>query len=529
MPSTDIKKASLYELAARFHDATLGRIGTDEHEVCSILGEVYGRGSKDEFEAHIAKYETLTGTTNDSKFQSPVGRILSDEMSGTELRKAQDIWRDGKPSNSGSNVDYLMQGIVNGFGDIGELFYEHPVAATGATIMVGGVIIAGAVLEIPAIVIGSAILAIGVGAFEASSAVYHSIKATKSKNREKEVEHLKEAGKSISGFAMAATALKAASGPALRSAMGIGTAAKINTAAESGKQAPGAMRRAGAIMRALFSPTGKTCEKAAFKLSVQVTAAGGKKAQGEALRNLLRIPKGLGKIALDRIQLTALREIAVNTAIHSSVRREALIALDRAGALRAGLRGRDIHFLGRVLLDKSPAKVSIATDRDAALLLDYAVQILAKSKDPRALDIMKATYWKNLHGTRLATGQNLRMSVLDDLATAIIKKDPSFRLQQKLYSLGAHMLDSPGKITPKVQAEYLNMLMAEKNAPIFDRSVTRALNSIAGNEMFPNEVGQKIFELHRHVAWHKNGMPMNMPKGSEEWRILFGRILKGDK
>lgn len=529
MSYPSLKNAGVGELAARFYEATAGRIGTDESEVYSILGEIHRLNSKDEFEKKLAGHHALIELVGRHGSLNLVARILSDELSVTELRKAQDIWRDGKASNSSSNVDYLIQGMINGFGDIGELFYENPVAATGATIAVGGIVFAGAALEIPAILIGGAILAVGVGAFEAASAIYHSIKATNSKSRENEVEHLEDAGRAISGFAMAATAAKAAAVPTFKSAVGIGTATKINTAAGGSKQAPGSMKKVGAILKGLFTPAGKTHEKAALNLMAQVKDAGGKKAQGEALKDLLQIPKGLGKISLDNVRQAALREIAANTAIHSSVRREALIALDRAGALKIGLKGKDIPVLGKALLDKSSAKGSIATDRDAAMLLNYATQILDKSKDPRAVDIMKAAYWKNLHETRLATGQNLRMSVLDDLATAIIKKDPSFQLQQRLYAMGAHMLDNPETIAPRVQAEYINLFMEERRAPIFDRAITKALNSIAKDEMFPNEIGQKIFELHRHVVGHNNGTPTNLPMGSEKWRIIFGKTMSSGK
>ena len=417
-------------LAARFYDATLGRMGTDEAEVYSVLEEVHRIGAKDGFESMLVIHPGMRRSGFLSDPANLVPAILGEEMSGTELRKAQEIWADGKATYSASNVDYLIQGMINGFGDVGELFHEHPLAAGGAALAVGGIFLAGAIFEIPAILIGGTFLAVGVGAFEAASAVYHGIKATAAEDRRTETAHMEEAGRHISGFAMAATAAKAAAGPAFRSAVGVRSAARIDAAAKGGKQTAKAAVNSGAILRNIFTPSRRMCDRTAMNVLAELKAAGGKKAQGEVMRNLLGLPEGLGKLSLDHVQQAILREIIANPSMHSTVRREALIALDRAGALMLGSKGKDVALIGEVLFGKSSVKGSIATDKDAAMLLDYSVRLLEKSRDPRALEMMRAAYWKNTNEVRGATGQAVKMQVLEDLAKAISKKDPSFTKQQ---------------------------------------------------------------------------------------------------
>lgn len=490
MSDVTLTTASIGELAQRFVEATVDRVGTDEQAVSAILAEVHRRGATDAFERTLGGHAELTSIAEIPGSKGIVPTILGREMSGTELSCASDIWESGSPSFSDSGGAYVLQGFINGFADVGELFREHPIVAAGATVVGGSIIAAGMSFAAPATAVGLGVLTGGALLWETGKSVYHGVMAATEDDRARQVGHLVAFGESLAGVAMASPAAAAAVKPSVQGARTLKTAA-----------------------RATMLP----------RKAVTTTAVDDDVAM-EILSTVRHVT--LGKKELNAKLQSRLASIASSSKVRYMRRKEALRRLEDAGVFSSKTSTDHIEILRDILLGKTRADA--LSSESAASFYERAIKIAAASDDPRALDILKSAYWKGLivkGNDTTASGLQTWQTMIDDLGKVIIGKDPSFYQQQRLYSLGSRIIrDSatkPGSVilTTERQAEYGAILEQDR------ATFLKAVHDIATNPTFPDEVGQALYKTHLEVAKVDNGIAIDVSKHPAVWRTAFKKAV----
>ncbi len=129
--------SNIKAVANDFLEATVRKVGTDEEAVYHHLSDVTAHHCTEEFNSSIfnqllpdERLDLLVNT--DSRV---VLRILDREMSGSELRRAQDYWFTGQDQCSADPMDYFVEGVFSVFDWSSHVTQAAVVGLVAATIV----------------------------------------------------------------------------------------------------------------------------------------------------------------------------------------------------------------------------------------------------------------------------------------------------------------------------------------------------------------------------------------------------------
>lgn len=266
----------LINLAQEFVDATVDKWGTDEEAVYRIVKEIHDSGQTADFTTAVSDLiedHDLLCEISDSGNKSLIPAILSDEMSGSQLARAMDLYTKGRDTYRSSSGDYFLEGLSSTF-DLSD-------TASKVVLGVGVVALCGlAIASAPAAAIAGGVLLVGTAVYGVGSIVKNGVELAFSDSDAEFKENMRDLG-----LAVGITAITAPFVPKGIQGARSGVVALLTTSSE----APKIQGIAGAINRLKYSTNGdvdKLAEMAGLEMAATVNEGPNAQPALKAIANL---------------------------------------------------------------------------------------------------------------------------------------------------------------------------------------------------------------------------------------------------